>query len=90
MLNYTKPVCIGIFLSVISVPRIYFKRSDMDPNMPERLLRPKYWFGTVRILQRILSIVAFFNPHIYVQNLCTAVPRYVYACVYVQEDYLVL
>ena len=30
----------SIFTTGISVARRYFKRSDMDPNMPEYLLRP--------------------------------------------------
>jgi hypothetical protein len=50
--HHTKPVCMGIFkiCTVVgkrtvfsrprSVPRADIKRLDMDPNVPERLLRP--------------------------------------------------
>ena len=30
----------SIYTNGITSPRRHFKRSDMDPNMPERLLRP--------------------------------------------------
>jgi hypothetical protein len=40
----------SIFTPGITVPNPPFKRSDMDPNEPEYLLRPEGGFGTTIIL----------------------------------------